>query len=138
MAQERTSGTYDIGFGKPPKRNRFKKGESGNLKGRPRGTLNLATVLQRILREKVVLNERGHRKVVTKLEAVILKLVNEAASGNSHAVRLLCQLVVSGEERSVAIEPATQFSETDQKVLGNILKRFQQTLREGKDETDHE
>ena len=59
--------TERVGYGNPPKHTRFRKGESGNPQGRPKGTLNMATVLARTLRERVVINENGQRKVVTKL-----------------------------------------------------------------------
>ena len=126
---------FDVGYGKPPKHARFKKGHSGNVKGRPKGTLNLATVLERTLREQVVINENGRRKVITKLEAAIKQLVNKAASGDAHAMRYLCHLVISAEERSVVAEPITQFSDSDRKVIDNILKRFQQTSKDANDET---
>ena len=138
MTKDRNDGTDDVGFGKPPKHSQFQRGQSGNPKGRPKGSLNLATVLERTLRERVVLKENGRRKVVTKLESVILKLVNDAASGNSHSTRLLCQLLASGEERSVEVEPTTPFSETDQNVLDNIRKRIQRTFKEGNNGTDQE
>jgi len=127
-----------VGYGQPPKHAQFKKGRSGNLRGRPKGSLNLATVLHRALREKVVIKENGRRRVIMKLEAAIMQLVKNAISGDGHAIRYLCQLVISGEERSVTVEPTPQFSETDQKVMGNILKRFQQAFKEKSDETDHE
>jgi hypothetical protein len=136
MNDDSKSEVFDVGYGKPPKHAQFKKGQSGNLNGRPKGTLNLATVLERTLREEVVVNENGRRKVITKLEAAITQLVNKAASGDGHAMRQLCHLVKSAEERSVAVEPITEFSETDQKVMDNILKRFQRSLKEGRDETD--
>jgi hypothetical protein len=129
---------YEVGYGKPPRHAQFTKGRSGNAHCRPKGTLNLANVLERTLREKVVVNENGHRKTITKLQAAITQLVNKAASGDGHAVRYLCQLVISAEERSVVSESVTEFSETDQKVMDNVLKRFQQTLTEGSDETDAE
>lgn len=138
MKDEAKNGPYDVGYGKPPKHAQFKKGQSGNLKGRPKGTLNLATVLERTLREQVAINVNGHRKVVTKLEAAIRQLVDKAASGDAHAMRYLCHLVKSAEERSVVVEPITQYSDADQKVMDNILKRFQQTYKDGNHETDHE
>lgn len=138
MKDDPKNGPYDVGYGKPPKHAQFKKGQSGNLKGRPKGTLNLATVLERTLREPVVINENGRRKVITKLEAAITQLVNKAASGDAHAMRYLCHLVISAEERSVVVEPITEFSDTDQKVMDNILKRFQQTFKDGNHETDPE
>ena len=132
------NGTNDVGYGKPPQNFRFKKGRSGNPRGRPKGALNMATVLARTLREKVVIDENGKRKTVTKLEAAIAQLVSKATSGDGHAIRYLCQLVISAEERSVVAEPTTQLSETDQKVMDNILKRFQQSLKEKNNETDPE
>jgi Family of unknown function (DUF5681) len=127
-----------VGYSNPPEHTRFKPGLSGNPRGRPRGALNLATVLARTLREKVVVEENGKRKEVSKLEAAIAQLVSKATSGDGHAIRYLCQLVTSAEERSVVVEPTTQLSETDQKVMNNILKRFQQSLKENKDEPNTE
>jgi hypothetical protein len=136
MGENLKNGSYDVGFGKPPKHAQFKKGQSGNRRGRAKGSLNLATVLERTLRENVVINENGRHKTITKLEAAISQLVNKATSGDGQAMRYLCQLVRSAEERSVVAEPAAQFSDVDQKVMENILKRFQQTLKEGNDEID--
>ena len=138
MADDFKIGTNDVGYGKPPQNSRFKQGRSGNPKGRPKGSLNLVTVLQRTLRETVVISENGRRKVMTKLEAAVAELVRKATSGDGHAIRYLCQLVTSAEERSVVVEPATQFSETDQKVMANILKRLQRPLKESKDEPNPE
>ena len=135
---ESKNGTNDVGYGKPPQNFRFKKGRSGNPRGRPKGALNMATVLARTLREKVIIEENGKRKAVTKLQAAIAQLVSKATSGDGHAIRYLCQLVISAEERSVVAEPTTQLSETDQKVMDNILKRFQQSLKEKNNETDPE
>jgi len=50
----------------------------------------------------------------------------------------LCQLVTSAEERSVVVEPTTHLSETDQKVMANILKRFQESFKEKNNEADIE
>jgi hypothetical protein len=136
MTQDRSNGTHEVGFGKPPKHAQFKKGETANRRARPRGSLNLATVLQRTLREKVVTRENGRRKVKTKLEAAISQLANDAVSGEGHAIRLLCQLLKDAQEWSVAVEPTTQFPDTDQKVLNNILKRIQQISKEDYDETE--
>ena len=97
MAANEDSGEYDVGFGKPPKHTRFRKGTSGNPNGRPRGTRNLATVLQRTLKEKVIINESGVRKTVTKLEAAVKQLVNKAASGDLVAMRQLSSLASSAE-----------------------------------------
>src|SRR6266478_251195 len=60
--------TAKVGYCNPPQHARFKTGQSGNPRGRPKGTLNMATVLERTLRENVVITEGGRRKTITKLE----------------------------------------------------------------------
>jgi len=127
-----------IGYGNPPIHTRFRKGESGNPRGRPKGTLNMATVLARTLREKVSINENGQRKVITKLEAAVKQLVNKAASGDLRALRHLADLVASAEERGTQ-PPAAEaaMSEDDQKVVQGILERLGNENRGGEeDESD--
>jgi hypothetical protein len=130
--------TTEVGYRNPPERTRFKKGQSGNPRGRPKGTLNMATVLERTLREKVVLNENGRRKTVTKLEAAIKQLTNKAASGELKALQLLAALVRSAEERGIkAAVPNSTLDEVDEKVVIGILNRLEATSRGNKeDEAD--
>ena len=44
--------SYRVGYGKPPKRTRFKKGHSGNPKGRKKGSRN--RVNHRLAMDKLV------------------------------------------------------------------------------------
>ncbi len=130
MARDAKPRNYEVGFGKPPKATQFKKGQSGNPKGRPKGTLNLATVLERTLRERVVINENGRRKVITKLEAAVKQMVNKAASGDSAAQRQLLALVISAEERpSQAPASGSELNEADRLVMQSVLKRFETTSK---------
>jgi uncharacterized protein DUF5681 len=117
---------YDVGFGKPPKASQFRKGSSGNPKGRPKGRRNLATVLERTLQEKVVVNENGVRRTVTKLEAAVKQLVNQAASGDLGAMRQLSALAGSTDDEQLA-PPTRQLDQDDQKVMENVLKRFKKS-----------
>ena len=127
-----TAGPDRVGYRKPPEHTRFKKGQSGNPKGRPKGTLNLATVLARTLREKVVINEHGQRRVITKLEAAIKQLVNKAAGGDLAALRQLSALVQSAEEQATQSPTANcALDEDDQNVIKGILERFGNTSHGG-------
>ena len=128
-------GTTNVGYGNPPAETRFKAGQSGNPRGRPKGTLNMATVLERTLREKVVINEQGRRKTVTKLEAAFKQLTNKAALGELKALQLLAALVRTAEERGT--QTASQNSalgEADEKVFLGILKRLENSNK--KDQGD--
>jgi hypothetical protein len=114
--------SYNVGFGKPPKHSRFRKGVSGNLKGRPKGKRNIATVLTEILEEEIVIKEGGARKRVTKLEAALKQLANMAALGDLGAARQLIALVRSAEEHAVE-PPRKQLSEDDLKIMQRVLQR---------------
>jgi len=116
-----TGSYYDVGLGKPPKRSRFRKGSSGNPKGRPDGKCNVATVLDRILHEKIVLHENGKKRIVTKLEAAIEALVTKAISGDSIAMRNLIALTRPADQ---TLEAAKTPSATDLIVMKTVLKRF--------------
>lgn len=124
-----------VGFCRPPEAMRFKKGVSGNPRGRPKGSLNVATAFMKALREKVVINEHGRRKTITKLEAALKQLVNKAASGD---LRALSQLVVLAQDAEAKQSlPAAQdlvTSEIDQEVMEGILSRFVTTAEQPEEE----
>ena len=50
---------YPVGYGKPPKSGQFKKGQSGNPKGRPKGSLDYTTYVQQMLSAQVTVTESG-------------------------------------------------------------------------------
>jgi len=123
MTRNDDESTYEVGFGKPPRQSRFQKGASGNPKGRPKGKRNLVTVLERTLRETIVIKENGMPRTVTKLEAAVKQLVNKAASGDLIALRHLMALAKSAENQT-ADAPTGQSGDADLKVMQGVLKRL--------------
>jgi hypothetical protein len=120
-----------IGFCRPPVATRFKPGISGNPRGRPKGSLNVATAFTKALHEKVVINEHGKRKTVTKLEAAMKQVANKGASGDLRAVVQVVSLAQYAEAKQNmpgAQEPGT--SELDQEVMDGILRRFVNTAEQ--------
>jgi Family of unknown function (DUF5681) len=128
MHEDSHSSEFEVGFGKPPKGSRFRKGISGNPKGRPKGRRNLATVLAWTLQEKVVINEHGVRRTVTKMEAAVKQLVNMAASGDLGALRHLTALV-GAAERQAPGSRTTELGDADLKVMQNVLKRAENCMK---------
>jgi uncharacterized protein DUF5681 len=86
--------SYETGYGKLPKRTQFKKGGSGNLKGRPRADhKNVGETVRRIFEETVCVTENGRRRSITKFEAAFTQLSNQAAKGDLRALKLVLPIV---------------------------------------------
>ena len=85
--ERRPGDPYEVGFGKPPKRTQFKKGRSGNPKGRPRKKPDLYSELTKVLREKITVE--GQQEKVTVQQALLLRLRDEALRGELWAQKLL-------------------------------------------------
>jgi hypothetical protein len=116
---------YEIGYGKPPPHTRFKKGQSGNPRGRPAGAKNLKTLLSEALNEMVVVTENGGRRKVTKRRAIITQLVNRSATADFRAIKILLDIVRDIERQTELTTPEiSDFSEADEKVLEQIKVRF--------------
>lgn len=76
------SRNYKVGKGKPPKNSQFKKGRSGNPKGRPKNSKNVHTVLNDIWNGKVTVRENGKTRRVSFSEAFVRKLADKAINGS--------------------------------------------------------
>ncbi|HWW58829.1 MAG TPA: DUF5681 domain-containing protein [Sphingopyxis sp.] len=80
-----------VGYGKPPKKHRFKKGQSGNPAGRPpkpKLANDLRSMLDRIGNEEVDINGRSF----TLQEVELMALQRKAAKGDVAASRHLAKL----------------------------------------------
>lgn len=69
---------YVVGYGKPPEHTRFKKGQSANPSGRPKGSKSLRAVIDEVLDTKVLVTIGGKRRRVTKKHLIVETAVNEA------------------------------------------------------------
>jgi hypothetical protein len=86
-------GDYEVGYKRPPKETRFKKGNNANPRGRPRGSKNLATLLEEALNTQVETVEGGIRRRRTKRDVVIAQLVDQSANADLRATNLLLDML---------------------------------------------
>ena len=131
MSDDTTDKPYEVGFGKPPQSTQFRQGQSGNPKGQPRGKSNMATIIRRSLEAKVVINENGQRREVTKFEAGMIQMSNKAAAGDLRALNMVTAFARSAEEREQQeISGKAGLGESDQKVLQRLMQRLGATDEE--------
>lgn len=84
---------YEVGYGRPPKHSRFKPGQSGNPRGRPKGAKNVATVLRETMGKKITITENGRRKTISWLDAIVLRLSRSAVEGDARAIDRVIKLL---------------------------------------------
>ena len=83
---------YEVGYGKPPKKTQFKKGASGNPKGRPKGSQNFNELASKLLWKKVAITQNGKPIKVPYIEALMTKIMAMAGSGDHKAIKLLWEM----------------------------------------------
>ena len=84
--------SYEVGYAKPPKHSQFKKGQSGNPRGRPREAKSLNVIVREVMLEKVAIRTAKGEKRVSRAEALVLKNLELATKGNGRALEKLLQL----------------------------------------------
>lgn len=115
---------YEVGYGKPPKHSQFKPGQSGNSKGRPKGTKNLATDLSEELAQKISINEGGKQQQISKQRALVKSLLSKALKGDIKAVNLLIQMVQQIENVSSQIVKSDEIDSDDRAVFQQFVAQF--------------
>ena len=118
------------GYGKPPKKHQFKKGVSGNPKGRPKGKTTLLSDLNKIVNQRISVNLNGQTMRLTKRQAYLQRVVNDAIAGGASAGRLLFELLkLETEQPDREGMTASERNKQDQAILKSFLKLLGPDLR---------
>ena len=76
-----------VGYGTPPKKTQFRKGQSGNPKGRPKGLLNNQTLWEKHLSARIPVVENGKKALKSKQELIVIGTINKAVKGDHKATQ---------------------------------------------------
>jgi len=112
----------------PPENSRFRRGKSGNPKGRPKGSKNLSTIMMEAARAPVTATINGKIRKITKLEATAMQLATKAAAGDRAAMGQFLDWMDEYEARAAAARPAEfPLSEMDLEVLRAVYERMKKS-----------
>ena len=76
-----------VGYGRPPRHTRFRKGRSGNPKGRPKGSRSPDDIKRSVYNRKATIVVDGKERKVTEYEAAVIAQSAKARAGNLAAFK---------------------------------------------------
>jgi hypothetical protein len=123
---------YEVGYCKPPKHTRFKKGQSGNPGGRRKRPCTMAETLHNELSQTTVVDVGGKKKTVTKMEAAVKRLIEKSISGDMSAFRVLSVLshVLHSEETGPNSE---EMEAADWEIVQGLVRQLASAPQESSD-----
>lgn len=107
-SEERLPGAYKVGYKRPPLHSRFQKGQSGNPRGRPRGSKNktpslglerLNAIIKEEAYREVEVTEQGGIVTMPIAQLAVRSLATKAAKGDHRSQRLITELVSAVESQ---------------------------------------
>lgn len=115
--------SYAVGYGKPPSHSRFKPGQSGNPKGRPKGAKSFNTIIRENLLRRVGVRTPAGTKKVTHIEALVMKTIESGTKGDLRAIGKLVswfELAMPRERASEDDRLGESPSATDDAMLAEL------------------
>lgn len=114
---------YEIGYKKPPRETRFRKGCSGNPSGRPKGSQNTIKLLEELLNQKISVLQDGKKRKISKKTAIMMQMVNAAVKGDPKSVQTLLPYMTIIDNKNEEKETAKDnLSKDDKEIITNFLK----------------
>ena len=92
----------------------------------------MATFLFEGLNKMVVVTENGRRRRITLREAITRQLINQSASADLRATKMLLDMIKDAEKQAAAApppEPSTRFTKADEEVIETLIERLRHQVR---------
>ena len=120
------------GYKTPPVEHQFKKGKSGNPKGRPKKKtkqhsdpgLDLIASLYRELRKSVFVQENGKHREITKLDAFCAQLVAQSVNGKPGQQKILLGLLTLDRHEETEQQTLEQLQSYDEDLLNELYEQL--------------
>jgi hypothetical protein len=114
---------YKTGRGRPPKESQFKKGQSGNPAGRPKGARGVRDILHEELMKEIAAKENGQSIRIPALSAITRTLVNQAIRGDVKVSFGLIDLSLRIDAGSTSTEEEETAALEDAAIIAAALER---------------
>ncbi len=116
----------EIGYKRPPVGSRFKKGQSGNPKGRSKGTRNFKTDVRETLARPVQVTEAGRSRSISTQQAGLERLREKALRGDQRALDRLLELAERHAEEETAALAEGRLSDQESEILADYAARIRE------------
>lgn len=115
-----------VGYRRPPVEHKFKPGQSGNPRGRPKGKRSEATILNELLNCKISVREGGKVRKITVLEAILLRFTEDALKGNTKTAAFLFNRY---DSQTTDVRDDASLTEDERDVWNSFVRQFEARVR---------
>lgn len=134
------AGEYAVGYGRPPPQHRWQKGQSGNPKGKEKGTRNTKTYIQKALSARIRVVEGGRQRKLETRDVLARKLVRRALEGDTKATDTIIRYDTaesshaSGKGTGAPAATAYEIVDADRDIFAEMMGMAREAItREARD-----